>query len=104
MVDSLPVAPGTRVLQLPFLTPLSNAGGTVALGGLFNFGEGSCGEPPCSSVTTEFPLRHIVQGQVIGTPVEPTPVPEPSTLALAGAGIAMAGARRFRRQLSNARR
>jgi hypothetical protein len=95
MVDS-PVAPGTRVLQLPFVEALSNAGGTVALGGLFNFGEGSCGEPPCQDVTVLLPFRYIADGQVVGTPVPVSPVPEPSTLLLVAVGLAAARAGKYR--------
>jgi hypothetical protein len=94
MIESLPVAFGTRSLQLPFAEDLTNAGGTVTLGRLFNFGEGSCGGPPCQDVTEALPLRYIADGQVIGTPVPLSAVPEPSTLLLVAAGLAATRARR----------
>ena len=93
MIDG-PVAPGTRVLQLPFVVALSNAGGTVTLGGLFNFGEGSCGAAPCQDVSALLPFRYLAEGRVVGNPVAVSPVPEPSTLLLVTAGLAAARARR----------
>ncbi len=90
-----PVAHGTRVLQLPFLVNLSNDGGTVTLGGLFNFGEGSCGEALCQDVTVLLPYRYIENGRVVGIPVPARPVPEPSTLLLVSGGLAAAWARRY---------
>ena len=97
MVDE-PVASGTRVLQLPFVGGLGNTGGTVTLGGLFNFGEGSCGGAPCQDVTVSLPFRHIAGGEVVGTPVPVNPVPEPSTILLLAAGLAATRASRYRRQ------
>ena len=96
MLDSLPAALGVRALQLPFLVPLTNAGGTVTLGGLTGFGEGICGAVIafCSSVSASLPFRFI-SGEVVGTQAS---VPEPSTLLLLGTGLAMVGVRYRRRK------
>ena len=66
MVETVPVSLGTRALQLPFLSPLSDLGGTVVLGGLFNFGEGICGGDPCQDVSGDLPFRRIASGESWG--------------------------------------
>ena len=87
--------PSKRVLQLPFAVRLDDFGGTIALGRLFNFGEGSCVRRACGDVSAELPFRLFTGGTIVGErPV--SPVAEPSTLAVVGAGLIAALARRCR--------
>ena len=86
MLDAIPPTFGTRALQLPFLTKLTDLGETVVLGGLFNFGEGTCAAAPCQDVSGDLPMRRIVSGEVYGTPAAIAAIPEPATLLLLGMG------------------
>lgn len=79
---------GKEFLALGFVTPLTNAGGTIAL--LTGGGEGFCTAADCS---TGHYHRFFTAGSVIGTEV---PVPEPATLTLVGAGLAAVARRRLR--------
>ena len=90
--DSVPVT--VRLLQLPFLDALTNAGGTVSLGGLGNFGEGACGGAPCQNVDGNLPLRFISGGEVVAQSA-----PAPATTALLG--LALLGAGCARRRLAH---
>ena len=92
MLDAVPPTFGTRALQLPFLVELTDLGQTVALGGLFNFGEGTCAAAPCQDVSGDLPMRRIVSGEVYGTPASGAAIPEPATLLLLGIGLSVTAA------------
>jgi PEP-CTERM motif len=80
----------TEFLALGFASPLTNAGGTIAL---TPGGEGFCVNAVCSIGDYQ---RHFTAGSVVGTAL-PDPVPEPATLTLTALGLAGAVAR-FRRR------
>jgi hypothetical protein len=82
MADFVAFPPGTsgRYIRLVFMSPLTDAGGTIALdtdlAGLFSWECGNC-----------FPLRRIVAGEVTTELV-----PEPSSWLLVAAGLGLSGA------------
>jgi hypothetical protein len=82
---------GVRFLGLGFASPLTNAGGTIAVA--LSSGEGFCTSSNCAFGQY---MRLATEGSVIGSAA----VPEPATLTLTGLGLA-ACASRYRRRRSN---
>ena len=75
------LSPGAVGLVFSFVSPLTNAGGTLALGGLGLPGLGICTNSDCSGLTETW---NITSGSAS---TRPTSVPEPMSLALVGLGL-----------------
>lgn len=83
-VDSLPVIVGvTPRLIFNLTNPMTNLGGTIAIGGQFAV-EVTCASPDCGTPSNE---RFIVSGAI-------TSVPEPTSMLLLGIGAASIVVRR----------
>ena len=89
-IEAFPPAGQDRLIfDFDFMTPLTNAGGSVSInvGGGFPDAEGRCLTNTCDTIGP--PFRLITAGGVVGQ--TPGQVPEPATFPLLALGLTVAG-------------
>ncbi|THD68722.1 MAG: PEP-CTERM sorting domain-containing protein [Phenylobacterium sp.] len=92
-------ATGLEQIFLVFASPLTDAGGTVAI--ISEYGSpqlNTCGDPVCRTVDPDFPDVEGGSNQGVVTTEPQAGVPEPATWALMLSGFGLAGAALRRRR------